>query len=280
MASIKSALAEAQAALHHLHSATRLDAEVLLAATLDTSRSHLHAWPDKILSEDQHRRFAEAVALRALGTPVAYITGNREFWSRSFAVTPHVLIPRPETELLVEIALDLVSGNPASDILDLGTGSGAIAVTLAAERPMLRIVATDISDDALRIAETNANRHTPGSIEFVRGDWFDALPQDTFDLIVSNPPYIREDDPHLLSEEIRFEPRAALVSGADGLDAIREIAAQSPEKLKVGGFVLLEHGYDQAEAVGALLSSRGFCNVRHYQDLQGHVRATSGQRSP
>ncbi|MEN8258988.1 MAG: peptide chain release factor N(5)-glutamine methyltransferase [Pseudomonadota bacterium] len=280
MATIKSALAEAQSTLERTCPSPRLDAEILLAVALAKSRPHLHAWPDKSLTDDQYRRFKNAVEKRALGTPVAYITGEREFWSRKFTITPDVLIPRPETELLVEITLELISRKRKCRVIDLGAGSGAIAVTLAAERPVLQVVATDICAKALQVAEINAARYTADNIEFVQSDWFGDLSQDTFDLIISNPPYIAENDPHLVREDIRFEPQKALISGPDGLDDIRKIASQSVGRLAGGGYILFEHGYDQAPAVGALLSALGYNSVRHYRDMQGHARVTSAQHAP
>lgn len=255
----------------------RLDAEVLLAAALDQSRSHLFAWPERLLKPEQSARFAAWLERRRVGEPVAYILGQREFWSLELAVTPNTLIPRPETELLVELALAQIPENRPITVADLGTGSGAIALALAVERPQARIIATDRSSAALTIARRNAQRLGISNVEFCTGDWCKALIKRNFDLIVSNPPYIAATDPCWQQGGLRFEPSSALLAGDDGLDALRLIILQTPECLKPGGWLLLEHGYDQGAAVLNLLRARGFVAVRDHCDAAGLSRACCGQ---
>lgn len=254
-----------------------LDSELLLADALGRSRSHLYAWPQRPVAAHQCERFLQLLQRRRQGEPVAYLLGRREFWSRQFRVAPGVLIPRPETELLVEQALPRIPERDEWQIADLGTGSGAIAVTLGLERPAARIVATDISPQALALARTNAVSLGARNVTLVRSDWASALPQDRFDLIVSNPPYIAMDDPHLQGE-IRFEPATALVAGKDGLAAYRRLIPQAHACLKPKGWLLLEHGHTQAEAVARLLEQTGFTDIHCHHDLQGHPRVTQAQK--
>lgn len=257
----------------------RLDAEILLALATGKPRTHFRAWPEKPLGEAEEQIFHKLLEQRLQGRPVAHITGSREFWSREFLVTPDVLIPRPETELLVELALERVTPGQAARIADLGTGSGAVAVTLALELPAAAVTALDLSPAALKIAAENAARLGAHNIRFVLSDWFDALPSaEAFDLIVSNPPYIAGQDPHLGQGDVRFEPRLALVSGADGLDAIRHIIDTAPKRLAPGAWLLFEHGYDQAEAARSLLRKAGFEAVASFEDLQGHGRVSGGRK--
>jgi release factor glutamine methyltransferase len=255
----------------------RLDAEVLIAHELGRNRSYLHAWPERILTREETLQIRTAVERRAGGMPVAYLTGEKEFWSREFAVAPTVLIPRPETEELVELALSLIPSGGAYRIADLGTGSGAIAVTLAAERPNSQLVASDVCAHALAVATRNAGRHNTPNISFFLSDWFDAIPSMAFDMIVSNPPYIAGNDPHLDQGDVRAEPRIALTAGDDGLAALKTIARQAKRRLKPGGRLLLEHGYDQSEVLNVLLSSMRYSNIVAHRDLQGHLRITSAQ---
>jgi len=230
------------------------------------------------LSTEQEARLRELIERRRKGEPVAYLTGRREFWSLELTVTPDVLIPRPETELLVEQALVRIPPDATRRIADLGTGSGAIALAIASERPHCRVTATDASPAALAVARGNARRLGIGNVEFREGEWFAPLAGLTFDLIVSNPPYIATADPHLMQGDVRFEPRAALVSGGDGLDAIRLIAVQASAHLQHGGWLLLEHGYDQAAAVRAILGTNGLTDITSVADLAGHARVTAGRR--
>jgi release factor glutamine methyltransferase len=275
---ITAALVSGAARLGHLPDTPRLDAEVLLMHILGKDRAYLRAWPERVLSPDQAERYRQLIERRAEGRPVAYLTGQREFWSRLFTVRPGVLIPRPETELLIELALAALPADRAADLLDLGTGSGIVAVTLAAERPRATVTATDLSPDALAVARENAARHGLTNIRFAQGDWFAALPEnERFDLIASNPPYIAERDPHLSLGDVRFEPTLALASGPEGLDALAAIATGARKRLKPGGRLLLEHGYDQAEPIALLLAGLGYAEIAHHPDLQGHLRATSAR---
>lgn len=257
-----------------------LDAEVLLMHILKRGRAFLRAWPETRLTQDQTDAYEALVVARKTGRPVAYLTGCREFWSREFLVTPDVLIPRPETEVLIERILTLRSQLGSAALLDLATGSGAIAVTLAAEWPEATIYASDVSAAALAVARRNAEHHgVIDRIRFLSSAWFDRIPPDLrFDLIVSNPPYIAASDPHLQQGDVRFEPRLALTAGEDGYQAFRIIAAQAGDRLAPGGRLLLEHGFDQADGVRALLARYGFIAIIHHQDLQGQVRATEAIR--
>ncbi|MFL6621627.1 MAG: peptide chain release factor N(5)-glutamine methyltransferase [Sulfurifustis sp.] len=254
----------------------RLDAEVLVRYVTGAGRADHIACPERPLSDDARARLDALLQRRRHGEPIAYLTRTREFWSLDFAVSPATLIPRPETELLVERALARIPPDADAWAADLGTGSGAIAAALAHERPQLRVVATDQSDAALAIARANADRLGLAHIEFRRGHWLEALGRDRFDVIVSNPPYVREGDPHLAQGDVRFEPRAALVGGRDGLDAIREIAAGASAHLRPGGWLLLEHGHNQGADLRAILARHGFREVRSYTDLAGHERVTEG----
>ena len=274
---LRSLLADAARHLAALSETPRLDAEVLLAAALERPRSYLHAWPERTPEPKQSARFLAWLAWRGAGFPVAYIIGRREFWSLDLEVTPDTLIPRPETELLVELALARLPADRPVAIADLGTGSGAIALALAVERPLARIVATDHSPAALTVARRNTQRLNIASVEFREGDWCAPLGDERFDLIAANPPYVAATDPRWRQGELRFEPPAALVSSADGLDALRTIIAQAPNHLQPGGWLLLEHGYDQGETVPALLRERGFDAVRDYQDAAGLSRTSAGQ---
>lgn len=276
-ATLRELLADAVRHLAEVSDSPRLDAELLLAAALSRPRSYLHAWPERVPEPEQYSRFTAWLDRRRAGEPAAYILGRREFWSLELDVTPDTLIPRPETELLVELALGHLPADRSLDIADLGTGSGAIALALAVERPMARIVATDCSPAVLTIARGNTRRLAIGNVEFRQGDWCAPLAGERFDLIASNPPYVAAADPRWREGELRFEPPAALVAGADGLDALRAIVLQAPDHLKPGGWLLLEHGYDQGEAVPALLWERGLVDVSDYRDAAGVSRTSEGR---
>lgn len=270
-AGVRALLADAGARLG------RADAEILLAHVLGCARGALAARDGETPDEPERRAFASLVERRARGEPVAYLTGHREFWSLDLAVTPEVLIPRPETELLVEWALEHLPAGAPARVLDIGTGSGAIALALARERPQAQLVASDLSEGALEVAQRNALRLEIANVTFVRGDLFGAIGATPgFDLIVSNPPYIAVDDPHLA--DLAFEPAVALTSGADGLEALRAIVADGPRFLAGGGWLLLEHGAEQGGAVRALLATAGFESVETRRDLAGLPRATGGRR--
>ncbi|WDD96200.1 peptide chain release factor N(5)-glutamine methyltransferase [Burkholderia sp. FERM BP-3421] len=261
-----------------------VDARILLAHALGWTRTQLITRADAPLDAAAIARYLALEARRAAGEPVAQLVGTREFFGLEFEVTPAVLIPRPETELLVETALDALDGIAAPCVLDLGTGSGAIAIAIAAERPDARIWALDQSEDALDVAQRNARRllaaNRPGGApHWLRSDWYEALdPALRFEAIVSNPPYIARHDPHLDQGDLRFEPRGALTDEADGLSAIRAIAAGAAAFLAPGGALWIEHGYDQAEAVRALLADAGFEAVESLTDLAAIERATGGRR--
>jgi release factor glutamine methyltransferase len=275
---IASALRDAAARLAVAGSdSARLDAEMLMAEALRIERSRLYLDSNGTIDGATLARFRALVARRAAGEPMSYIIGRREFWSLDFIVTPAVLTPRPETELLVETALKRLAAKSSPRILDLGTGSGAIAVALAKEIPGAAIVATDISLDALEIARANARRHgVEDRISFRAGDLFDSVPQTTFDMIVSNPPYIRETDIAELPRDVRdFEPVIALDGGADGMDFYRRIACDAPGYLNPGGFVAVEIGADMGEEVARLFADAGFADVRVEKDLAGLERVVS-----
>lgn len=254
----------------------RLDAELLLAHVLGKPRSYLRTWPERAVDAAQCAAFAALLARRRSGEPVAYLLGRQGFWSLELEVAPHTLIPRPDTELLVESALALGPSGPAR-VLDLGTGSGAITLALACERPAWQLLGVDRVPEAVTLAERNRARLGLDNARFAESVWFSALAGEKFQLIVGNPPYIADDDPHLAQGDVRFEPASALVAGRDGLDDIREIVAQAPDHLDPGGWLLLEHGFDQAEAVRALFAARGFTAVDSRRDLGGHDRITLGR---
>ncbi len=257
----------------------RLDAELLLAAVLGKPRSYLRTWPEHEPGAEQLAAFAALLERRRAGEPVAYILGHQGFWSLDLEVAPHTLIPRPDTELLVETALQLAPATPQR-VLDLGTGSGAIALALASERCGWQVTGVDRIAEAVALAERNRQRLKLGNAEFRQSSWFDGLAGERFDLILSNPPYIAADDRHLGEGDVRFEPLSALVAGVDGLDDIRQIIAQAPRHLQAGGWLLLEHGYDQAEAVRELLAAAGFTAVDSRRDLGGHQRISLGRWTP
>ena len=254
----------------------RLDAELLLAAALGKPRSYLRTWPEREPEAGQLNAFAAMLERRRAGEPVAYILGHQGFWSLDLEVAPHTLIPRPDTELLVETALQLAPATPRR-VLDLGTGSGAIALALASERGGWQVVGVDRIAEAVELAERNRLRLQLDNVQFCQSSWFGSLANERFDLIVSNPPYIAADDHHLGEGDVRFEPASALVAGADGLDDIRQIVRQAPQHLETGGWLLLEHGYDQAEAVRDLLAAAGFAALESRRDLGGHQRISFGQ---
>ncbi|MBV6287516.1 peptide chain release factor N(5)-glutamine methyltransferase [Pseudomonas aegrilactucae] len=254
----------------------RLDIELLLAAAIGKSRSYLHTWPERIVSSEAAQTFASYLQRRSAGEPVAYILGQQGFWKLDLEVAPHTLIPRPDTELLVEAALQLLPIT-AVPVLDLGTGSGAIALALASERGAWHVTAVDRVLEAVALAERNRQRLQLDNVTVLSSHWFSALAEQRFALIVSNPPYIAEQDPHLVAGDVRFEPSSALVAGSDGLDDLRLIIAQAPQHLLPGGWLLLEHGYDQAQAVRELLARQGFEQVESRVDLGGHERISLGR---
>ncbi len=254
----------------------RLEAETLLAFVLDKPRSYLLAWPERSLSPELLDRFRTLVRRRRRGEPHAYLTGLKEFWSLSFKITPATLVPRPETELLVERALQLIPVNKACEAADLGTGCGAIAAALASERSLCRVHAVEASAGALSVAQDNFTALGLNNVTSYKGDWCHPLSElSLFDIIVSNPPYIRANDPHL--KALSWEPREALISPENGLQDIRHIVDQAFSKLLPGGYLVLEHGFDQGEQVRALLSQRGFIECRTHCDLNGLERISEGR---
>jgi release factor glutamine methyltransferase len=254
----------------------RVEAEILLAHVLGKPRSWLIAHADDVLDATQLDTYAHMVERRAAGEPIAYIMGRRGFWSLELEVTPATLIPRPETELLVELALERLPHDASSRVADLGTGSGAIALAIAHERPKARIVATDASADALAVAQRNAHRHHLHHVSFVKGRWFIPLVDQHFDVIVSNPPYIESADPHLTEGDLRFEPLSALAAGEDGLDDIRSIVHDARHHLFPKGWLLMEHGWNQGEAVRVLLRNAGFVDVFTARDMEQRERVSAG----
>jgi release factor glutamine methyltransferase len=253
-----------------------LDAELLLAYSLGAGRARLRSHPEDIPGAADAERFLALIERRAAGEPVAYILGRKGFWTLELGVSPAVLVPRPETELLVERALALHPDGDAR-VADLGTGSGAIALALASARPRWRIVATDVSADALAVARANAAALGLERVQMLQGDWLECLAGRTFDLLLSNPPYVAADDPALGQPELTREPRLALVAAEGGLADLRRILAAAPAHLEPGGWLLLEHGAGQAAAVAGALVARGFAQVRSHRDLAGRERMTEGQ---
>lgn len=280
MTSIKSVLRRAADSLALVSDSALLDAEILLSLALNQTRSHLRAWPDKTVLPEQLASFESLLTLRQQGMPIAYITGSREFWSRDFQVTPDVLIPRPDTELLIELSLQLIPPNEPVKIIDLGTGSGIIAITLAAERPDAQIIATDSSLAALAIAQRNADKHHTDNIRFYHSDWFTDIPNNKFNLIISNPPYIAEHDPHLKQGEVRFEPQTALSAAEQGLSDIKTIADHARNYLMPSGHLLIEHGYNQKQQAQDLFKKLLYRKVQTYTDLSGQPRVTYGLWQP
>ncbi len=255
----------------------RLDAEVLLCHLLKKNRSHLIAWPEKIVTAIQQQAFNTLLTRRMGGEPIAYIVGRREFWSLDLQVTSATLIPRPETEQLVELALARIPDNVTWHIADLGTGSGAIALAIASERPRCQLYAVDISADALAVAEQNAKRLSIHNVTFLQGSWLTPLIKQRLDMVVSNPPYIKEGDSHLKRGDLRFEPVSALSSGADGLDDIRILIDSSHRQLPPNGWLLIEHGYHQSAEVLEIMRQHEYRGVKGYVDYSGNDRIACGQ---
>jgi len=274
-ATVKDLLQEAEQELRLFDSA-RLDAEILLCNVTGFDRSRLYAYPEETIPTDKASAYKALVNERNTGQPVAYLTGTKEFWSIELHVNQHTLIPRPETECLVEAALEHIPSNESWRIADLGTGCGAIAIAIALERPKCQITATDISHDALVIAESNAKWFGLEQILFIKSDWYSEV-KDSFDLIISNPPYVRANDEHLFHGDVRHEPKLALSGGCDGLQAIRQIVRAAPAYLTQGGWLFVEHGYNQREAVRSIFAGHRFSDTGTQADYAGHERVSYGR---
>ena len=271
---IKDILHQASRKLIHSDS-PQLDAEVLLSYVLQVNRAYLHTWPEQNVDSSILPRFWSLISARERGMPIAYLVGRKEFWSLNLLVNETTLIPRPETELLVSLALTKVKQNDAN-VVDLGTGSGAIALALARERPNWIIYATDASAEALVVARQNADNYHMTKINFCHGSWCAALPAILFDMIVSNPPYISPDDPHLLRTGLNYEPQSALIAAENGLADLRTIIYQAKKYLKFGGWLLLEHGYQHGAAVRKCLAEAGYEAIATEKDLMGNERVSYG----
>ena len=277
---ISALLEQGQQALNNSESAS-LDAQILLCKVLKVDRSYLYRSPEKTVPHEIQEQFLSCLEQRRRGIPVSHLTGHREFWSLDLKVNEHTLIPRPETEQLVEAALDIIRTHDVSRILDLGTGSGAIAIAIATELSKMQrvsqITATDISDLALTVAQENIQRHNLKNIRLIQGDWYQSVVGQSFDLIVSNPPYIASQHPCLQESDVQHEPLLALSSGMDGLDAIHILITHAPDHLNHKGWLIFEHGYDQKIAAQQLLNNIGFQNICTLNDFAGHDRITLGQ---
>jgi len=252
-----------------------VDVQLLICHVLQCNPTRLHVSPESELAEEQWQQFSQLIERRKHGEPVAHLTGSRGFWTLDLLVDNSTLIPRPDTELLVSLALSKIQSDMR--VIDLGTGSGAIALSLAAERADIDVIATDYCLAALQLAQTNADRHQLAHVRFINMSWLAGFKSASFDLVVSNPPYIETDDPHLVNGDVQFEPLSALVSGNDGLDAIRQIVVQAATCLKQQGWLLVEHGFDQSERVQQLFAAAGFEQISAHQDFGGQDRAVIGQ---
>lgn len=273
---IAESLRKARHQLENVSETSQLDAEILLSHALECDRSYLRTWPEKPLSLEQQTQFQKLIDRRQAGEPIAYIIGERDFWDMTLHVSTDTLIPRPETETLVEQALNIIPPDAHWQIADLGTGSGAIALAIARERPHCQLVATDISAAALAIARDNAARNEVHNIRFVEGAWLAPLAGELFNMIVSNPPYVHPDDPHLQQGDLRFEPLSALHSAPDGLTDIHTLSDTARRHLHPGGWLLLEHGFDQGPATRACLAAFGYQQVHTIEDLAHHPRVSLG----
>jgi release factor glutamine methyltransferase len=280
-ASVGDALREGAVCLRALqHAEPRLEAELLLVSATGRSREQLIAWPEQALTAETWACYRELLGRRSAGEPIAYILGRKAFWTLELRVEPATLIPRPETELLVEIALELLPADRRLSVADPGTGSGAIAAALARERPGWHLIAIEREPQTAGVAAANLRHLVPGNTCLLRGDWLAAIRPATLDAVVSNPPYIRAGDPHLRQGNLRFEPLGALAAGADGLSAIRRIAAEAAVCLLPGGLLILEHGFDQGADVREILARLGYRGIETRRDLAGLERATLGYLGP
>jgi len=274
---IQQALQQASLNLSEISTTATLDAQVLLSYVLQCNTAHLAAWPEKELSKDQAIQYLKLTQQRSQGTPVAHLTQQREFWSLNFSVNDSTLIPRPETETLVEYILSNFGDNKNVTLLDMGTGTGAIAISIASEKPSWKVIASELSSDALALAKHNSDSHQTNNVNLIQSDWFSNITRHDFDIIVSNPPYVADDDPHLSQGDVRFEPMSALTAGKTGMDAIEHICSQARNHLKNDGVLIIEHGYNQQNLVAECFLKHGFFEVEQKQDLAGHIRMTAGK---
>ena len=274
--SIRQILISAPGLLSDASASPKLDIELLLSEVLKVSREYLHTWPDQRLTDAQLLKFQHLLQQRQHGKPIAYILGKQAFWSLTLKVNASTLIPRPETELLVDIILQKFASIKNLSVLDLGTGSGAIALALATEQPNWQITAVDYSFDALGVAQENANYYGITSVAFIHSNWYSNLSNRKYDIIVANPPYIAENDPALHQHVLQYEPKAALISKQDGFADILEIIDKAKSFLKKNGFIVLEHGYQQSQEVKNILRKYGYTNIQSHTDLSGIMRAASG----
>ena len=275
---IQQALQYAVQNISNTSPSANLDAQILLSHILNCNSAHLIAWPEKELNLQQLKSFQKLIKQRQQGSPVAHLTGQREFWSLNFKVNNTTLIPRPETETLIEFILDKFGEKNGLTVLDMGTGTGAIAITLANEKPDWIITATDISAAAIALAKENSTMLNTESIALLQSDWFTNIPQQTFDIIVSNPPYISTDDPHLTKGDVRFEPESALTSGKTGMDDIEYLCSQAKNYLAKDGWLIIEHGYNQKTAAAECFTRNNYKNISQQNDLAGHCRMTAGNK--
>lgn len=280
MNDIQSVLSSSAHSLKGISDSADLDAEVLLCHILKKSRTYLRTWPEKQLSKEEFTQFQALLKQRQQGQPIAYITGTREFWSRDFYVDCNVLIPRPDTETIIELCLQLIQHKSGIKLIDLGTGSGIIAITLAAEFPQLEVTAVDSSAEALKIAQHNAQLNNTPNIRFLHSNWFNQVGHELFDFIVSNPPYIAPDDPHLTQGDLCFEPESALIAEQQGLADIMHISSRSQHYLKNNGHLIFEHGYNQQQSVHNILEQHHYQNINCLYDLSNQPRVSYAQWQP
>ena len=276
---IQQALQQASRELSASSPSAMLDVQVLLSFVLRCNTAHLAAWPEKDITKEQQSHYLQLIRQRQQGLPVAHLTGQREFWSLNFFVDNSTLIPRPETETLIEFILTKFTRRENLKLLDMGTGTGAIAITIANEKPEWQIVASDVSKEALKLARQNSEQHHTANISFIQSDWFENITAVDFDIIVSNPPYVASDDPHLQQGDVRFEPLSALTSGIAGMDDIEHLCSHAAEHLNNNGWLIVEHGYNQAQQVAECFTKNGFSEIQQQRDISGHLRMTAGSLS-
>ena len=274
---IQQALKQANQDLIGSSPSATIDAQVLLTHVLHCNTAHLLAWPKKELSSEQTARYQSLIKQRQTGKPVAHLTGQREFWSLDFFVDDSTLIPRPETETLVEFVLNKFTYKQSLKLIDMGTGTGAIAISIATEKPHWEITASDVSTEALNLARKNSKHHNLSNVTLIQSNWFENIKKTDFDIIISNPPYIAENDPHLQQGDVRFEPQHALTSGKVGMDDINHLCQHGKNYLTPDGWLIIEHGYNQHQLVFDCFAKNDFTQIEQSQDLSGHIRMTAGK---